>query len=411
MTTNMTTNMTRSLKSISLTSFLFIAALTLTACGTDNQTADARGDVVSGTLVATHSSEDINALFTGSGLFADKTAVYDVAAYKIVYKTVDTSGNIIDASGLLTIPQKAADAKSPLLSYQHGTKFLDADVPSNNYGVRAEAVVAASFGYVASAPDYIGYGASRGMIHPHGHAESLATATIDMLRASKHFLSKHDIATNGQLFLGGHSEGGYATIATEKMMQEQYADEFNVTAATAGAGAYDRSHTVAAMLQSATMPQPATVGFDVKSYDTVYGLNRIDDFIQAPYVDVINTYYDGSKSKDEINSHLTFNTAELFNAKFLADFNGDGETALKQLIAQNDIYDWAPAVPTRLFHGKDDVNAPFFNSVTAVNGMKANGAPDVELVVCQETPANHQTCRFPYFVYSLDFFAQYASDL
>ena len=407
--------MKTNLKLLSLKSVMIIAALLLTACQSSDDPQDdesqARGDLVSGTLLVTHSSDDINTLLAGLALFTDMTAVYDVAAYKIVYKTVDTKGNLIDASGLLTIPQKARDAKSPLLSYHHGTKFLDADVPSNSYGLTAQAVVAASFGYIVSAPDYIGYGVSRGMVHPHGIAEPQATVSIDMLRASRHFLSQNGIATNQQLFLGGHSEGGYTTIATQKMMQERHADEFSVTASTAGAAPYDRSNTVAWFLQSPTLSQPSVVGFDVMAYNSIYELNRIGDIIQAPYVDIINTYYDGSKSSTEINEQLTPTTADLITAQFLADFNGDGETELKRLLAQNDIYDWAPAVPTRLFHGQDDVNAPFFNSPTAVNAMKANGAPDVELVICQETPANHSTCRMPYFVYSLNFFAQYATDL
>ena len=407
--------MTATRKTFLLTAVIFTTAWLLSACQSDddspNVSPEARGDLVSDSRLVTHSSEDINALFASLGLFTDTPAVYDVAAYRIVYKTVDTKGNLIDASGLLTIPLKARGAKSPLLSYHHGTKFLDADVPSNSYGLIAEPVIAASFGYIVSAPDYIGYGASRGLMHPHGITEPQAIASIDMLRASRQYLVEHDIATNQQLFLGGHSEGGTTTIATLKMMQEKYADEFSVTASTAGGGAYDRSATVAWFLQSTFMPQPATVGFTVKAYNTVYELNRLDEIIQAPYVEIIDTYYDGSKSHEQINEKLPTNPAELFTPKFLADFNGDGETELKRLIAQNDIYDWAPAVPTRLFRGKDDINAPYFNSTTAVNAMKANGAPDVELVECQEVPADHYTCRVPYFVYSLQFFAQYASDL
>ena len=396
-------------------SLLTIAAMLITACNSDNDSPNgrpqARGDLVSGTLLVTHSSDDINALLASVGMFTNRPALYNVAAYKIVYKTVDIKGNLINVSGLITIPQKAANAKSPLLSYHHGTKFLDADVPSNSYGLIAEPVIAASFGYIVSAPDYIGYGVSKGLMHPHTQAGPSANACIDMLRAGKHFLSEHGIATNQQLFLAGHSEGGYTTIATQKMMQEKYPDEFSITATTAGAGVYDVSDTVALFLQSATMPQPATVGFIVKSYDSVYELNRIDDFIQAPYVDIINTSYDGTKSRVQINDQLTNNVAELFNRKFVADFNGNGETELKRILAENDVYDWAPTAPTRLFHGQDDVNAPNFNSPIAVDAMKSNGATNVELVICQETPADHYTCRIPYFVYSLNFFARYATDL
>ncbi|WP_455209750.1 alpha/beta hydrolase family protein [Kaarinaea lacus] len=403
------------LKIILLVDLLVMAAWLLSACQSDDDSyidyLYNRGDLVSSTLLASHSKDDINALFANTDLFGPMPALYDVAAYKIIYKTVDTKGNIIDASGLLVIPQKAEGAKSPVLSYHHGTKFLDADVPSNSYGVAAEAVDAASFGYIVAAPDYIGYGVSKGIMHPHTIASAAGTVTIDMLRASKHFLMQQRIATNSQLFLVGHSEGGYTTIATQKMVQEKHSQEFTVIASTAGAGSYDISNTVAAFAQSATLPQPATAGFIVKAYDSVYELNRIDDIFQIQYVDIINTYYDGTNSRLEINEQLTVNTAELFNPQFLADFNSGAEVELKQKLAENDIYDWAPVAPTRFFHGQDDVNAPYFNSPTAVDTMKANGAPDVELVICQETPADHYTCRVPYFAYTIEFFAQYATDL
>lgn len=394
---------------------MLIAILLATACQSDNDSSSdkpqARGDLVSGALLVTHNSDAINAFFDSTGLFSNMPALYNVEAYKIIYKTVDVRGNLIEASGLLTIPQKTTGLESPLLGYYHGTKFLDADVPGNRYGVDTESVIAASFGYIVSAPDYIGYGRSVGLMHPHTIAKPLGTASIDMLRASRLYLAQEGIATNPQLFLAGHSEGGYTAIATLKMMQETHTDEFSVTAVTAGAGVYDVSNTVASFLQSDTLPQPVTVGFLVKAYDSVYELNRLDEIIQAPYVDVVNTGYDGNMSRTELNAQLTTDTSGIFTPKFIADFNNGGETALKQILAENDIYDWAPIAPVRIFHGQDDVNAPYFNSPTAVDAMKAKGAPDVELVICQETPADHYTCRVPYFVYSLGYFASYATDL
>jgi hypothetical protein len=145
---------------------------------------------------------------------------YDVKAYRIEYATPNTHNKMIKASGLLAIPQKALGEKSPLLSYQHGTTFLDKNAPSNSASTISGISKLASTGYIVSAPDYIGYGTSASTIHPYIHASSLASASVDMLRAAKTFLShakyiihqkftikgvvdKHDII--GAIF--GQSEG------------------------------------------------------------------------------------------------------------------------------------------------------------------------------------------------------------
>lgn len=69
------------------------------------------------------------------------------------------------ASGLVSVPVKAAGARNPVLSYQHGTIFRDIEAPSNNAVASEVAVVMASLGYIVLAPDYVGFGASKGT-HP-----------------------------------------------------------------------------------------------------------------------------------------------------------------------------------------------------------------------------------------------------
>jgi pimeloyl-ACP methyl ester carboxylesterase len=88
--------------------------------------------------------------------------------------------------------------------------------------------VLAGLGYIAVLPDYIGYGDSTAKLHPYLHASTLASATVDMNRAARTFLALPDInmARNGQFFLTGYSEGGYATLATQRPMQQSLALSF-----------------------------------------------------------------------------------------------------------------------------------------------------------------------------------------
>ena len=121
---------------------------------------------------------------------------------------------------MLSVPKKAQGAKSPLLSYQHGTIFTDDKAPSNDSDSIEGIGVLAGSGYIVSSPDYLGYAESTSILHPYVHADSLASASIDMLRASKAFLASQNVEINNQLFLAGYSEGGYATIALQRELQK-----------------------------------------------------------------------------------------------------------------------------------------------------------------------------------------------
>jgi pimeloyl-ACP methyl ester carboxylesterase len=292
---------------------------------------------------------------------------------------------------------------------------LYSDAPSALGPRASDGIVAASLGYIAALPDYVGYGDSSSTFHPYQHASTLASATVDMVRAARKFLSLPAVSVtlNGQLFLTGYSEGGYATLATQKLM-ESLPTEFTITASEPGAGSYDMTNTAITTMNESVLAEPANVAFSVKAYDTIYGLNRIASIFQTPYVDVVNTYFDGSHDIHTISMKLTSVPASLFNTQFLTDFRGSGETAVKAVIAENDIYNWAPKSPTRLFHGVDDEIVPYANATTALDTMTANGATDVSLQQCDAgngVPTTHGNCKLPYLRDVVSYFGSLASGL
>jgi len=175
---------------------------------------------------------------------------YDVTNHRLIYYTIDGQGLPIKASGLVSVPVKAPGAPSPVLSYQHGTLFNDARAPSN-HAVASEVVVAlASLGYIVVAADYVGYGVSRGALHPYLLAEPSAAAVLDLLTAAQSWRHQAGIADNGQLFLTGYSEGGYVTLAAHRAMQTADSPHLrHLLASVAGGGPYDVGVTVSEQLQ------------------------------------------------------------------------------------------------------------------------------------------------------------------
>lgn len=334
---------------------------------------------------------------------------YSVDSYKIVYSTVDTENNQINASGLLSIPKKAQGAKSPLVSYQHGTIFTDARAPSNDTSSIEGIGILAGAGYIVSSPDYLGYAESTSIIHPYVHAESLASASIDMLRASKEFLTNQSIQINDQLFLAGYSEGGYATIALQRELQNNFSTEFTITASAAGAGPYSLLESAKFFANLPTNNSPSYMSFVIKAYDSVYSLDKIDEIYQAPFRSAINSSFDGSKSGSQIDALLTSTTADLFEPEFLAILQGSESHPLKDALALNNVFDWSPSAPTRFYHGVQDEIVPYSNTTKAIETMQANGATDVSLRTCPLT--THVACAVPYVLDALSFLNTYANDL
>jgi len=349
------------------------------------------------------------------GLIGDFEVRYEVKSIALVYRTIDPHGQLVEASGLVVVPQKPAGAASPLLSLQHGTLFLNRDAPSARQFTNPMAqlsVPLAAQGYIVVMPDYLGYGVSRNTAHPYLHAATLAANTIDMIRAAKRLLRRANIRLNRQLFLAGYSEGGYATLAAQREIETGRFDEFVLTGSVPGAGPYDLSGTVRRSLARDKLSRPAIAALLFLSYDTIYhsGESQLERVIRPAYLESVRSVFRSRESKIAIDQirHAT----DLFTPEFLSAFEGEGESALKQQLRENDIFDWRPRVPTRLYFGVDDDVVPPANTLTALRAMRASGAPDVEAIPCRDvTPANHAHCSKPFIVYTRGFFQQLARDL
>jgi pimeloyl-ACP methyl ester carboxylesterase len=259
-------------------------SLSLIACGGSSKTVEQKsGKLLSSTLVANHAKNAVRV----NGV----NAKYAVNVYRIIYETKNQQGNYIRASGLLIIPQKGAQAKSPTLLYHHGTQYENRQAPSVNIYNASNHVLPAYIGFITVAPDYIGYGESLNEQHPYLITKLTASASIDMLRASHAFLKQENILSNKQLFLGGYSQGGAATLASQKMLEEEFANEFTVTASSAGAGSYAPSDDLIQTSQdildnydSYQFKRLSNIGLIFKSMDSVYSLNMMDRIFQPDYV-------------------------------------------------------------------------------------------------------------------------------
>ncbi len=335
---------------------------------------------------------------------------YSVNVYKITYFTI-FKGCVTRASGAVIIPVNTQTM--PILSMQHGTIFHDSEAPSRFQAlVNGEsgtvldlALLYAASGYICSVPDYLGYETSGGMLHPYHEAESLGQTCLDMMRATRQLCAELSVAHQSHYFICGYSEGAYATLALQKLIQTRFPDEFPIAASSCGDGAYDLLATVKHYLASPVQLYPPISCMFFASYRQLYEAYRDPgEIFLAPYDERIqNGLYSGEFTFAEIYVQLTTDTDSLFAEAFLAGFLGDGEANLKQRFAANGLCDgWAPSAPTRLYHSAADEIIPFFNAEHAENQFRLNGSTSVELMRVEGL--NHIFATFPWLIETIAWF-------
>jgi fermentation-respiration switch protein FrsA (DUF1100 family) len=336
---------------------------------------------------------DINAGLQAPGSRSPPlTPLYGVVNHRLTYRTTDARGRDIVASALVSVPVKAAGAKSPVLGYQHATIVKDAEAPSNHATAGEAAVVLASLGYIVVTADYVGYGVSKGAPHPYLLSAPSAAAVIDLLTAAKTWRSRNNVADNGQLFLAGYSEGGYTTLATQRALQSGGSVHLaGLQAVVAGAGPYPVNVALDELLLRVCRENPA-LGLLVSP-----GVLR--NLSASVRREVRNLLLERLLEDD---ADIVFDTTLIDN--YLADDRAAVESF-------SNVHDWRPAAPLRFFHGRDDQTVPYVSSTHTLQTMRSRGASDVSLTDCAVVPSSHIGCVPSFLAFVLGEFASRARDL
>ncbi|GAB4395923.1 MAG: hypothetical protein OHK0053_07700 [Microscillaceae bacterium] len=330
-------------------------------------------------------------------LLIDLLATQGVRVLKLTYRTPNPEGQIIEVSGALILPEEG-NAPLPLMSVQHGTILFESEAPSN-YQLSVEATffgtLLGAAGYIAVVPDYIGYGASQNEPHPYEHRATLGRTCLDMLRAVREYAQQTQLVLDDRLFLAGYSEGGYATMCLHKLIEEAHPDEFSVTASAPGAGAYHKTAFSNYILTS----QDNLVFINnylwvLETYNRVYGFG-------LPWTYFLNSPYASQVAQNGVWINTQYNPQLLFTAQAREDLQNGTNPAFTAALADNDVYDWKPLAPLRMFHGTDDDFVPPFNAEDALAAMQARGATQVSLVLFEDK--NHETALEDYVFGVLDF--------
>lgn len=341
---------------------------------------------------------------------------YDVDFYKIEYTSLDVVGLLDTISGLLVVPS-ATDKAFPMLCYQHGTVGEKDNVPSNLSGGYQIAEVWGSIGYTVFAPDYLGLGEGRGF-HPYVHSATEASAAIDMLAAVKTFLNDNQFHFNEQLFITGYSQGGHAAAALHRELEENYSNTIPVTASAPMSGPYSISGVMTDFMYSEVPYNFVSyLPYTILSYQTAYGnlFTNIEDVFRPAYASFVEDFYEGNMDLGDLNQTLIDLLTQEFGApiplKMLQDSVINNVATNENhpfniAMRDNDVHNWAPQAPTRLYYCEADDQVPFMNSVVASDTMNFLGANEVAAINLNST-LDHGECVQPAIFSAYLFFGGY----
>lgn len=367
---------------------IFLWSITLSAF----TPSDDEGCLVSYKLFRSYDKKGVAELWKEKGIpkFI-APANYGVDIYEVVYMAPWVDGTMIRASGLYFVPKSKAGEKLPVAVYHHGTQLEKKRESFDKSGQQGISMGLAADGFITLMPDYYGIGEGD-KVHLYQHAWSEAMSTIYMLFAMDQLNKLLGIERNNDIYLTGYSQGGHATMAAHKYLQELNSPLYKVVASAPMSGAYDMSG-VQAEVMFKEYSQPFYLPYLLISYDHAYDVweGDIYEVFKSPYDTIIPPFFKGERNLRDFNKVLPEVPADMLKPELVEAFKTDPQFPMRQKIELNNLYEWAPEAPVLLCYCEGDEQVYYKNSIVANDVMKQKGAKDVRLRrVSKEF--DHNTC-------------------
>ena len=376
----------------------------------DNKNVVGADKYISAEIIEDISPEQMTAILDAAGK-PHGDFVFGYKAIKLKYKTTNEKSQSVDASGLLVLPVTTPEFLAgyealndrnfsvSMVSDQHGTIFPNSQAPSvaeiKNGLPESDlgALFSSIYGFATLMPDYIGYGDSVSNYHPFILEKSSANATVDFIKAAIKYCNDNQVPLNGQLFLSGYSEGGYATMAAAKEI-ELNQNTLSIKASAPMAGPYDLEKMTTGVLNAPMMAFPPFLAYIVDSYAKTYDDINVSGIINAPYASMLDSLFDREHNATQIYGSLpnVFNGGQepdkLFVPDYSDDFIANEDNALRKRFVENSPINWTPKNPMNLYHCTNDLVIPYAMSELAHASFVALGSTSVTLKPIESVESN-----------------------
>ncbi len=349
--------------------------------------------LVSYTLIKSHTKKTISALWKKNSVPKIALGVKNaVDIYEVIYKVQWIDGTWRNASGIYYVPKVKKPV--PYMMFGHGTQIHKGRTITDDDSQQFICLAHATDGYATMYPDYYGIGKGEGQ-HLYQHAWSEAHAFIYFLMAVDELNKKLELEPSGQLFLTGYSQGGYASFAAHKYLEELNDPRFQVTASSPMSGAYDMTgEQEKYMFQE--YPKPFYLPYLLLSYQTAYDIVDTDnpyEVFKTPFDTLFPAFFEGNDSRTfgELDKLLPSVPMKVVEQKFIDEYQSDKDHPFKVRLRENNLTNWKPKAPVQLCYCKGDREVSYKNSEVAYEKMTALGVDQIKLNNLSDH-LDHNTC-------------------
>ncbi len=361
--------------------------------------ADDRGRLIGYQRVASYASPaDVQSYFSEWIAFyqdyyhfpADLPATFSSGfdSYKVTYCTVDArlagqkAAAAVTATGMVSVPRSARPMST--VAYLHGTSVSFYDAVSNPAiagsfnpggesfdGPPSNAIFAGN-GFIYVGPDYLGLGDSQLPRHRYFHAQTEASATVDLLAAADRVMRQLGVRRTGKLFTFGFSQGGHAALAAHRALEGL---SVRVAGTATVGGVFDvEQWFLASVSNRTTVTLPLYVSYLLLAYDDVYDVfQRPADVFRRPWANSVGGLFDMQHYFDDVLAGLPATSRALLTSAFRQALDDTGEP-FRQQLRQNAVDTWTPRAPLRVFHSIDDEEVPIAGALASVARLRGGGA-------------------------------------
>ncbi len=355
---------------------------------------DRRGTLISATPIARISEASVAAELRnardepGTPALGAGMVRYGIDAYRVIYQTVNATGQPVRASGLVVFPA-ASPRQLRLVSFATGTSTYKLNVPST-FGLDAardglegrwSSMLFASAGFAVAEPDYVGMGQGTGPIE-YMVARSMATASLDVLTAARALAARHGYQLDPGVLAAGLSEGGSAAMALGRALQQGQSPFFRLTALAPISSPLDLAGAELPGVFNGQVAAEAAhyyLGYLLTSWNPLYHLySSPSAAFQQPYAARVQGLYDGSHQDQQVLAALP-PLSRLLTPAYLRLLQHPTGKLLRALNANSTCFGWTPRVPVRLYAASGDSQGPPVNSVDCLQAIRARGG-DASLI-------------------------------
>jgi hypothetical protein len=320
------------------------------------------------------------------------TAKCDVTVVQINYQTSGVQrGEMTNASAAVLVPSGVdCPGPFPLIAYGRGTTPFKTHTmanPEDPETIRLMAFFAAQ-GYVVVATDYLSYALSSYPYHPYMHADTEASSIIDSIRATRNAASSMGLTLNGKVMLSGYSQGGHASMATQRAIEQSDAGEIILVAAAHIAGPYSISGALIDGVKNPILGVQALVPFQITSWQRIYGnvYDKVADVFNSPYDRYIETLFPTLLDQAALYNLLPGGTPAqardaMLKSSYLNDLTNNTSNGAILAAKKQDLLSWNPKAPTILCGGLHDPTVKFsINAQATYDAFRSRGGSNVSLV-------------------------------